>query len=617
LQTVGINGEMDAPAEPDVRQQFKILSSAAHLDVLIPETLNHDLNAVLGGSFDGSSQLPARRNLYFGMLLLPCLVVVHLLIASNLDEKANLLLVLKTSRAEDDLRGLLPSLEITLGAHATDAVPQGSGNAASASGKHDLSTQVVPGSEVANIITSDSHTIAIWKPTLHLSRPRVRLQRPAVYFTAYLAITAQALSASKQRATGLLESFQPLPANLLEPLHYDPVLSKSKLYLSESRISKVTPTTTRTQDDVKPIRGASKRAFPIVPAVFTRIRYSALSDAIIASLHLEISKYISGTLTVQDVRLDIPDAKIDTLSALKDCAAMAAGDETVMLYRLKRDPEVEDSGLSPMSVKIETGLVLEAATNISLQIDWQAQVDLSRTSSKPTYKWSRPLSSNSQQAQRQSFKDEQMPSLPDMTLKGSAEENGIVFTFSARPTVIVGQEFKLHIQCINRTNRARRFTVLSVRPKQNLPEDMEDNTAFNSTGKGGKVTIADLLKLRQAPWSKPSSVNCMEPDVRIGPLAAQAIFETNMRFLAMTTGPLDLGFIRVLDLDTRRTVDVKELPDVIALQASKETEGDQTDEEESERVEPLASRVPADAEIYMESDEDDDGFDLEESSSHG
>jgi hypothetical protein len=43
-----------------------------------------------------------------------------------------------------------------------------------------------------------------------------------------------------------------------------------------------------------------------------------------------------------------------------------------------------------------------------------------------------------------------------------------------------------------------------------------------------------------------------------------------MEFRAVATGPLDLGIVRILDLDTKRTVDVLELPDVIALEKDDE-----------------------------------------------
>ena len=59
---------------------------------------------------------------------------------------------MRTSQSRDEVAAILPSLELVLAAHATDAVPQGSGNAASASGKHDLTSRIIPGPESTRML---------------------------------------------------------------------------------------------------------------------------------------------------------------------------------------------------------------------------------------------------------------------------------------------------------------------------------------------------------------------------------------------------------------------------------------------------------------------------------
>jgi hypothetical protein len=70
----------------------------------------------------------------------------------------------------------------------------------------------------------------------------------------------------------------------------------------------------------------------------------------------------------------------------------------------------------------------------------------------------------------------------------------------------------------------------------------------------------------------------LNPDVRIGPLPAGACFETGLKFRALKAGVLDLGVLRIVDLEERRVVDVGELPEVIVLDG----EGDSRSEEEEE-----------------------------------
>ena len=484
-----------------------------------------------------------------------------LLIAKGVDEEAQLIVLLRTSNNKEDVRALLPSLEITLAAHATDAVPQGSGNAASASGKHDMKSKKISASEFAGVISTEDCTYVIWKAILHLSHPRARLQRPAVYFTAGLTISAEALSATRKGQGDYLQSFEPLPANVLEPLHFDPSLSGSGIYLTETSITKISPATARKQDEVKPVRGASKRAFPILPALFTRIRYSALPDSVVASLHLETSQVIAGDVLIKNVSLDLPSIQVEKLTSIECPKETHAGDEIVLLYRLPPPSGGIATDPAKISVQINASALLDQDSQTELNIRWQAPVDLSQTTIKPTYKWSRPLSASSQQqTSRQSLQAPSRPTSMEAAQKSLTADTGITFNFTAAPTTTQYEEFKLCVQCINRSTRARRFALVVLQPKRTRPKSQETSNA-EDTNLIANIFNAPLLEQPKAP-----DVLDLNPDVRIGPLPPGATYETQMKFRAVTTGVLDLGVIRIVDVDTRQTVDVRELPDVISFE---------------------------------------------------
>jgi hypothetical protein len=468
---------------------------------------------------------------------------------------------LKTSANQDEVRELLQNLEIVLAAHATDAVPQETGNKASASGKHDLTSRTIPASENVDIVSVREHTYVLWKANLHLQRPRARLQRPAIYFTAHLTLNATSLSSFAQPQNGLLKSFEPLPANVLEPLRFDPALSESNIYLSENRITKVAPSATRLQEDVKPVRGASKRAFPIVPAMFTRIRYTALPDAVVASLHLETTQLINGTLEIKEVALDAPDARVESLCPLDSPKGSRAGDEMVLLYKLKAFSEGARPAPAAIFVKIEASVSMEHRSHTKLEIRWQAQVDLSQTWTKPTYKWSRPLSGSKQLQVRPSSEGTvRLPSI-DASQAAAGGDGGITFNFTAAPTLICDEDFKLDVQCINRSARSRRFALVVLQPKRTHGKQRKSHENSEDTNLIAGIFRAPPLERQRAP-----EVLDLNPDVRIGPLPPGACFEAQMKFRALATGVLDIGVIRVVDLDTRQTVDVRELPDIISLE---------------------------------------------------
>ena len=49
------------------------------------------------------------------------------------------------------------------------------------------------------------------------------------------------------------------------------------------------------------------------------------------------------------------------------------------------------------------------------------------------------------------------------------------------------------------------------------------------------------------------------------PLAPAACFTTELKFVALASGVLYLDSLRVIDLNTQDTTDIRELPDIVAI----------------------------------------------------
>lgn len=471
------------------------------------------------------------------------------------DEQARLLLVLRTPTPVDQLKDLLPHLEIKLAAHATDAVPQGSGNAAAASGKHDLTSLVVSGSDTISLTTAGETSYAVWQPRLHLPRPRVRLQRPAVYFTGHLTMTPAARGAAAKREWNILKPYEPLPRNLLAPLHFDPRMAEQQDYFSAETL---TPQSgPREPDELRPVRAASKRALPIIPAFFMRTRYSVMSNAVVASVHVETSRLISGALNLHDFNVSISDARVEDLSSLQLPIESRAGDEIVALYKLT-STGTSRTTKGPISVKIRAKLSRLQRAEIDIDFAYQTSVDLSQAASRPSYRWSRPLSSGGQQPHRRSIKEASQPPVPGKDQAARKTEAGVTFKFSAPHMVFFQETFFLKVMCINDTDRIRRFTLVSLQERKPTKARLEPGDQ-NNADRIGKLFNAPPLEATRKP-----DVQDVEPDVRVGPVPAEGCWEVNVKLRANTMGALDLGTIRIVDLDSRRTVDVRDLPDVIA-----------------------------------------------------
>jgi hypothetical protein len=61
---------------------------------------------------------------------------------------------------------------------------------------------------------------------------------------------------------------------------------------------------------------------------------------------------------------------------------------------------------------------------------------------------------------------------------------------------------------------------------------------------------------------------CLSADLRVGPLAPNACAVVDLRFLALRAGVVGLEAVRVVDLGSQEHVDVRELPLVVAVEAS-------------------------------------------------
>lgn len=66
-----------------------------------------------------------------------------------------------------------------------------------------------------------------------------------------------------------------------------------------------------------------------------------------------------------------------------------------------------------------------------------------------------------------------------------------------------------------------------------------------------------------------TDVICLSADVRVGPLAPNACFVTEMRFLALREGIVAMESVRVLDLGNQEHVDVRELPVMVVERRGK------------------------------------------------
>jgi hypothetical protein len=140
-----------------------------------------------------------------------------------------------------------------------------------------------------------------------------------------------------------------------------------------------------------------------------------------------------------------------------------------------------------------------------------------------------------------------------------AKEGEIIFTFTAPPSTKQGSIVEIQVQCLNKSNRSRRFALVTAQRRSSAASakpHFDKRASFNDTAiAAGMHDTADQNR-----------VLTLTPDVRIGPLTAGACFETSLRYQTTSAGVIDFGTIRVIDLESRQTLDIAELSDVVSLE---------------------------------------------------
>lgn len=187
----------------------------------------------------------------------------------------------------------------------------------------------------------------------------------------------------------------------------------------------------------------------------------------------------------------------------------------------------------------------------------------------------------------------------------SIPEFGITMTFTAdQKPVYPGDEFVWTVFVVNRVSGStgtmpitstsssnpvlpppplppRKLALLAI-PKRRR-NDQRIVRPPSTAGPGRRKSVAAVHQQQQSPDSAPeiadavldenivhamqhsslvdsTDVICLSADVRVGPLAPNACFVTEMRFLALREGIVAIESVRVLDLGNQEHVDVRELP---------------------------------------------------------
>ncbi|KAI0391584.1 TRAPP trafficking subunit Trs65-domain-containing protein [Xylariaceae sp. FL0594] len=532
------------------------------------------------------------------------------------DESVDVILVLKIPHTDDSVMGTaIRSIVITLDVQIVNgSVPERDGSPASEAifsdtieGSHDdvvvlrksTSRDETGGSE------PEGYIYAVWRRSVFLHRPRMRLHGPSVIFVATPGARYAGPSSDRVR-TSYMPSGVASSLNLLESFGSDPALKGVKPRLSAVRVSRVAPVTQQANELIRPIKALSRLSFRIYPAAHSRIRFThpntvPPSPAVVAMLEIDFTPFFDCEIILQNISLTTEGATVEDLTeraGLSLPLSCVAHDHITFLYRLvPTDTEVRSQNvMRNLDIAISATALMDDHVKPLLKMAWTAAVDFTvpvnpgyGSAMQPIQRAHRPSQlsiggeSTTSLTAPSVARPDALPSLEASTTgtETPVQELGITVTFTAPSNkIFVGDIFSWAVLVANRSphpSAAARKLAMVIIPKRRrnesrvnrppstlrLPDSLHTSSPDESMDIA-EATLDDnvIHAMQSGSIVGHAELVCLSAEVRIGPLAPGTCHETELRFLALKAGLVGVDAVRIIDLSNNEHVDIRHLPSV-------------------------------------------------------
>ncbi|KAI4198163.1 MAG: hypothetical protein LQ350_005450 [Teloschistes chrysophthalmus] len=351
-----------------------------------------------------------------------------------------------------------------------------------------------------------------------------------------------------------------------------------------------------------------QRLFPALPAISARVRYSnsgAITGqpCVIASLDIETSPFQQNQVQLTHVSMELFDGLAEDLCtgrAFTLPITCQPKDNIVFLFRLQPKRSTDRSTHSDPHSSRMLDIMLDARVLISdtcrpkIQMRWKTTVDFSKALSS---KYSGPS-----QAMRRSNRPASLPVLSDNETSQSASQDlimttdtsdtpqqqraasildlGVTLTLTAPKDVYVGQPFTWDVFLVNRSDKARKLAIVVV-PKRRFGDRTSHMASLsNPSGVSGRRHDVDyaepvmdenrLYAMQKANTREVVDLVCLSTDLRLGNLNPGFCHNAELKFLPLAKGILRIESVRVIDLATNDTIDIHDLPEIVAEERTTE-----------------------------------------------
>ncbi|KAI0445984.1 TRAPP trafficking subunit Trs65-domain-containing protein [Xylaria telfairii] len=454
-----------------------------------------------------------------------------------------------------------------------------------------------------------SYSYAVWKKSVFLSRPRIRLQSPSAVFVATASLRSTTSLPSDEPRDDYMPSGTAASLNLLEPFGSDPALDGIVPRLSALRVSRVTPLTQQANGLVRPIKSLSRLSLRIYPAVHSRIKFTHPNTApaigtVIAMLEIDFTPFFDCEIILNSITLAIPEAVVEDLTGQASLSlplSCVSHDHITFIYRIiPVDTDVASQSLMrDLNIEISATALVDAHTKPCLRMTWTAVVDFTvpvnpgyGPTMQPIQRAHRPSQLSIGGESTTSFtapsiaRPDALPSLEASTTQTetAVPELGITVTFAApSPThkILVGDEFSWSVFVVNQSpnqSAAARKLAMVVIPRRrrnelrvtrppSMSRPLDGSYGHSKLSRDRSVAEAILddnvvHAMQSSSIVDNAELVCLSADVRIGPLVPGTCHAAELKFLALREGIVGVDAVRIIDLGNNEHVDIRELPSV-------------------------------------------------------
>ena len=403
-----------------------------------------------------------------------------------------------------------------------------------------------------------------------------------------------------------LPSGVPASVNLLEPLSHDPNLDGLEPRLTASRLSRVQPLNRGLATSNNVLKTAHPSKFPAVPAISSRIHYTRSKNqagkaSLVASLDLEASPFSNVNIELGRVAMTLSEGSSEDLVGPHKPIPWICRpkDLAVYLFRLDLNTSFLDgpsaSAAQTVEISIDATVLVSDTCRPRIRMRWKTGVDFSaalnpvygapgqsmQRNRRPTSLPVTPGLPNSNTVPVSAQEDDEAPPLSPNALRArqraaSVGDLGVTITFSAPKTVRVGVPFIWNILVLNGSSRLRKLAIIAI-PRRK--RDWKGHVTKSSTTSVGGLyhkegDTADAIMDETMLYAmqrntvtggeSQSQILCLSTEIKIGPLNPGSCVDAKLEFMPLAKGVLHIEAVRVVDVVSGDTVDVRDLPDIVA-----------------------------------------------------